>query len=318
MCCCFSFANCNDEWTEEQYDKYLSFVNSGVNNIYLKYDAEGGLKPYKVPVLLGGSTFSNKDINVTVAIDKDTIADLNFDHFRYREDLYYQELDEKYYKIPSLNTVIKKDSTVGYIDVSFNFMGLDMIDKHMLALTIDPASELPANPRKYYKKTLMNIVLFNDFSGKYSVAGDIFEIDNSGNQIGSLIKVEDRNAFVIDENSVFFYAGFTDEEAIDRGIYRVQAEFTKNTDISGTVNLFCDNPNIKFDSDTRKCNFIIEEEMDALLPYLKRIYTTVYLEYTYDDITNPDYILRYKFKGNMILERKLNTLKPEEDQYIFD
>ncbi|MGL5705823.1 MAG: DUF4973 domain-containing protein [Tannerellaceae bacterium] len=315
---CASLISCNDELKEEQYDKFLSFANSGVVDVYLKYESEGGHRNYKIPVLLSGSLLHDKDTRVDIEVANDTIADLNFDRYRYREDLFFKELDKKHYDFPTMSTVIKKGESTSLIDVNFNLADLDMIDKYILPLKISQTSDFPANPRKWYKRSLMNLILFNDYSGLYSVGGEIAEQDENGNNTGALIKVETRNSWVVDENTIFFYAGFAEEEAIDRAIYRIKATFHKVTPFSGTVELTCDNPDIRFVHEPIKCNFTIEEEMDALLPYLKRIYTTMYLDYSYNDITNPENQLRYRFNGSMVLERKLNILKPEEDQYIFD
>ena len=57
--------------------------------------------------------------------------------------------------------------------------------------------------------------------------------------------------------------------------------------------------------------------MDDLLPYLKHKYITIELSYSYDDVTSvPGTPISYEAKGTMIMERKINTQIPDEDQAI--
>ncbi len=80
---------CNKEWTDELYMKEVSFVKNGVVKVNAKYKSQGGGVTIKVPVVLSGSTGNPDDIEVTIELDKDTLADLNFDRFRLRSDLYF-------------------------------------------------------------------------------------------------------------------------------------------------------------------------------------------------------------------------------------
>lgn len=318
LTCLFLLGGCNDEWNDEQYEKYISFVHSGDNRVYLKYEAQGGNKTYHLPVQISGSQSNSSDVRVTIAVDPDTLVKYNFDNFRSREDLYFKELDAKHYALKSWSATIPAGSTKTSIDIDFSFLGLDNFDKHMLPLSIDASSELMPNPNKHYKKSLMQIILFNDYSGKYEVTAEMTEVNNDGHEVGDKIKVESRNSWVEDENTVFFYAGFTEEQAIDRKDYRVYAKFEKRNELSGIVELYTDNPDMELTWVPAECFFIIQEEMDELQPYLKRRYITMNVNYTYLDISNKNFPIRYKYAGTMILERVLNILMPEEDQYIFD
>ena len=190
---CFAlFCSCNDEWEGEQYEKYVSFVKCGVDNakVYFKYDALGGEKQYRIPVMVSGSSTNNRDVNVVIALDADTLDAYNYSRFQNRTDLYYQLLPEDKYNFPKMSGVIPKGADVGYVDVNFQFQGLDLKHEYILPLQITEASDLAPNPRKYYKKTLMNVVLFNDYSGTYNIAGDLFVLNSGGNKDGEAIMVE--------------------------------------------------------------------------------------------------------------------------------
>ena len=61
----------------------------------------------------------------------------------------------------------------------------------------------------------------------------------------------------------------------------------------------------------------IEETTDVDQPYLIHRYVTLNLEYEYDDTLEvPDYTVKYRAKGIMTMERKINTQIPDEDQAI--
>lgn len=318
--------SCNDEWTDEQYVNEISFVRSGVSKIYLKYDEAGGVKLFRIPIEVSGSTDNNKDVSVTIALDKDTLngktldpngnptEGLNFENFRYRKDLYYIELDQKYYTFKSMTGTIPSGSKIGYIDVDFNMKDLDMYDKHVLPLQVMTTSAYAPSTRKYYRKSLMQLILFNDYSGTYVNSGKLWDRDRpEGNQ--EPIVVAQRTAQVVNENTVFFYAGNIEEDGFKRKNFRVYMTFNDD----GTVSLESnDNPAIHFSQQAG--TYTVRKEIDAKKPYLERTYTTVTLKYEYDDITysetNP---FKYRYNGSMTLERVRNTTIPDEDQqYIFD
>src|SRR5690349_19398843 len=95
---------CNKEWKDELYKKEVSFVKSGVVKVNAMYKSQGGVVTIKVPVILSGSTGNPDDIQVTIELDKDTLADLNFDRFRLRSDLYFRELPKENYTFKSMTT----------------------------------------------------------------------------------------------------------------------------------------------------------------------------------------------------------------------
>ena len=86
------FSSCNDEWTEELYEHYVSFkapINSdGVSRINVRYKAN---EPsiYELPLVVSGSTNNQKNLTVKIAIDPDTLEVLNEARFSNRTDLYY-------------------------------------------------------------------------------------------------------------------------------------------------------------------------------------------------------------------------------------
>ena len=312
-----AFYACNDEWKDEQYAKYVAFVRSGYQDIYLNYNTEGGTVKYIIPLEVSGSNVNSRDVQVTIAIDPDTLAEMNKERYYNREDLFFRLLDPQYYSFKSMQTTIPAGKDVAYIEVDFKIGDLDLVEKYVLPLVITETSEYIPSPRRWYRRSLMRIVPFNDYSGTYSATGGT--ITESGSTTPT--SVDTREMRVVDHNTVFFYAGLTEEEARNRALYKVRAQFNPEGEASdkGTITLTADDEAIGFSFNPDSCNYTVQTRMDELQPYLQIKTITLFLNYTYDDVTNPNYTVTYKFNGSYVLERRRNTQIPEEDQqYIFD
>ena len=161
-------SSCNDEWEDEQYEHYVSFKapigaeDAGITPIYVRYKKDG-IVNYKLPVLVSGSTMNDKELNVHVAVDPDTLKILNRERFQNREDYYYKEMENQFFSIPE-TVNIKPGENVGLMNIDFNLTDIDMVHKWVLPLTIlrDPSSKYAIHPRKHYKKALLRVIPFND------------------------------------------------------------------------------------------------------------------------------------------------------------
>jgi hypothetical protein len=301
---------CNDEWKDELYKQMVSFGKNGVADFYVKYRPDGK-STYQVPVIVSGTTMNKQHLSVNVALDVDTLTDLNFERFRYREDLYFKLLDEKYYKLPMEQVSIPEGSNTGLLNIDFTLGGINMSEKYILPLTIAEGDGYQVNYRKHYRKALLNIIPFNDYSGSYSAsAGLIYQRDKDEND-QTPMTMDTRTAFVVDENTIFFYAGVTEEELEQRQLYKINAHF------GADETLTLDAPNadrigFKFISG----DYVVTEEMDALQPYLKHRYIKLNMEYEYNELITDDLYIPYRFKGSLTMERKINTTIPDEDQAI--
>lgn len=300
---------CKKEWTSELYVQDVAFAKSGVVSVYAKYKDQGGSLTVKVPVVLSGTTGNGEDIQVTIAIDRDTLENLNFDRFRLREDLYFQELPEANYSFQSMTTTIPKGSIQGYFDLELKLDGLDLINKYILPIKIVSTSKNNVSTRRWFAKSLMQIIPFNDFSNKYSNAGLIWNRDLPQNGQTAL-SIPSRTSWVVDERSVFFFAGNIDEAAYDRAKYKIIARFNEDS----TVTLSAPDPSINFSQQSGR--YTMSKRMDEVQPYLEKTYITMNLEYWYSDITNPAFPINYRFTGPLTLERVRNIQIPEEDQQV--
>ena len=118
-----------------------------------------------------------------------------------------------------------------------------------------------------------------------------------------------------DENSIFFYAGVTDETDINRAKYKIIATFKED----GRLEVRQEDPanEIGFALLDSNPTYEVREEPDATLPYLTHYYVTMNLKYSYDDVTSMEnQKIRYNVEGTMTMERKINEQIPDEDQAI--
>lgn len=305
---------CNKDMVTEQYQQYISFKapldDNGVTPIYVRYNANG-LVNYQLPVLVSGSTTNDKNILVHVGVDADTLTAFNNLNFQNRTDLYYQQLTSQYFSMPDTVT-IPRGSNSSTMNVSFSLANIDLVNKWILPLTIESSNDYTPNPRRNYSKALLRVIPFNAYSGQYSGTG--LKIYLKGEENGAAIVENTIQSYVVDDNTVFFYAGTVTEDKGDRKYYKINAYFDSTT---RQVTLSSDNPSMNLIVN-KTLNFSVEDVPDATLPYLVHRYVTINnIDYNYTDYTSvANASISYTVRGSLIMERKINTQIPDEDQAI--
>jgi hypothetical protein len=308
----FVFGACNNEWEDEQFEHYVSFkapmnTNVGSTTIYIRYNP-GGKVTYKLPLIVSGSTTHTTDLDVHVGLDTDTLDNINKEHYNVRTDLYYRVLRDDQYQFDEV-TRIPAGVDVALLDLNFTLGNIDMVDKWVLPLQImkSPSYNYVANPRKNYSKAILKIIPFNDYSGSYSSSNIQIYVNGL---TSTPMNVVTRTCYVVDEKTVFFYAGIQEEDLLERGCYKIFARFNEDN----TLTMWADDPNINFQV-TGECSYSTSENYDATLPYLLHRYVTMKMSYYYEDYTSvPGTRISFSASGTMITERKINTQIPDEDQ----
>lgn len=306
--------SCNKEWTEEQFEHYISFKaplnREGVNNIYIRYKGDASTI-YKQPLIVSGSTTNMKNFDVKIEVNPDTLDVLNFERFQNRTDFYYKMLNNNWFSFaPTVS--FKSGENTALINIEFNLKDIDMVDKWILPLNIvKNDNNYAPNMRKHYSKALLRINPFNNYSGTYS--GTALKTTMAGYENETPIVKSEIKSYVVDENTIFFYAGNIDEERQDRKKYKIYAHFTS----TGGVTFTSDNSLNGF-TVNRDASYTISEQMDAVRPYLLHRYITINnIDYEFTDYTMvPNFKIKYKVSGSLTLERQLNTQIPDEDQSI--
>ncbi len=316
-------SSCNNEWEEEQFEHYISLkapVNDkGYTQINVRY-REGGIGRYQLPVIVSGSTMSENDIAVRIKEDPDTLKAFNIARFSINnQGLFYEQLEESKYEFPE-TTVIKAGECVGLLNINFKMKDLDMAQKWILPLTVVEDNGYQPNMRKNYRKALLRLIPFNDYSGKYSTTTmQTFLCDEQGETSGSPIVVNNRNAYVVDDESVFFYAGAMSEDLPydQRKLYVVKIRFNADNTLSLDAPYKKEiNFRVEDDAALTYSTFVIK---DDTRPYIERRYVQIQLTYYFSDITSAEAEqkkIHYKVTGTMLLERKINTQIPDEDQQV--
>ena len=332
-------AACNDDWTEEQYAQYVSFKapldtdgNSvGVTTVYVPFTrynddntpkyGEEGLSSYQLPLIVSGSTHNEKDLTVHVA-PSDTLPTLNMERFSTREELWYKDMSQ-FATYPE-TVSIPKGQDISLLDIRFDFRNLDMVDRYVLPITVvdeDGAYGYLRNPRKNYATAMLRILPYTDYSGQYQATNVKFYIVSGGvvdNEPGAMNTID---TYVVDHNTIFFYAGTFNEQSLLRKYFKVYARFTPYEEGGrrGTVTMWCENDDVKF-VQNKPATFTILEQDDEVQTYIMRRTVIVNdIDYTFDDyMSAPGSPITYTVQGNMAMERRLNTQMPEEDQIIFN
>ncbi len=321
-------AACNNEWEDEQYEQYVSFKapipsgGEGVTDIYVRY-REDGKVTYQLPVIVSGSTINSQDRDVHIIVDKDTLRTLNIERFSLtRPELWYEALEEDKYEFPEA-VYIPSGSCVGLLDIDFTLKDIDMVDKWVLPLSIvdDPSYGYQSHPRKNYAKALLRVIPFNDYSGSYTASTmKVFLYNEDGTVDKNALTETNRTGFVVDDNTVFFYAGLIGED-LDKEIrrkYKLNVTFKEDE----TLDIVPDDPNneMKFEL-IGTPSYSVTEIFDATRPYLLHRYVQIMFEYDFQDFTyggsGTEVIpIKYKVEGSMTLQRNINTQIPDEDQQI--
>lgn len=331
-----SAASCNDEWTEEQYTQYVSFkaplntsgTSVGVTTVYVPYtrsNADGtplygqeGMSHYMLPMLISGSTDNARDVVAHVA-HSDTLDILNVARFSTRTELFYKDMSE-FASYPSTLS-IPKGQNLELLPIKLDFRNIDLTDRYVLPIKVvdNAADGCIRNPRKNYATAMLRILPYTDFSGIFQAANLKFYLVSGGvvdDEPGAMSTVQ---TYVVDQNTVFFYAGSFDETSQLRKNFKVFARFTPLNESKGTVELFVENEKMNF-VQNGLANYTIIEQPDEVQTYIMRRTLIISdISYNFDDyLSAPGSVVTYKVEGNMTMERKLNTQMPVEDQILFD
>lgn len=306
--------SCNNDWEGEQYFQYASIKapmsDGNVTRIRLKYRKDS-ISTYKLPIIISGSTINQNDLDIHIGLDPDTLATYNKEHYSDRTDLYYQQIQPEHYTIPDSVVHISAGECSGLMDINFNFKNLDLSNNWVLPLIVkdDPSYGYQSHPRKNYNNALLWITPFNNYSGTYGTTALSIYTENSDVPV----VVNTREAYVVDEKTIFFYAGAVKENRKDRKKLKIFATFKAQTDSTGVVQLTAENPELKL-SVSEEPTYEIVKMMDTTRPNLLRRTVIIRLKYTFEDPYEvPGYIMKYHVSGSMSMQRNINTSIPDEE-----
>lgn len=312
-------SSCNNEWEDEQYESYISFkapvnADTGVTDVYVRYKEDGKVT-YRLPVIVSGSNTNQKDMDVHVTVDLDTLETLNRERFSTREELWYEALEKNKFEFPEV-VHVPAGSNVALLDIDFKLNDLNMVNKWVLPLTIvdNSSYNYQSHPRKNYAKALLKIIPFNDYSGSYSTTTmEVYIKNQDGSFDKKPLTTNTRTAYVVDNNTIFFYAGLMGEELDQRETYKICMRFDEE---NMTVDITAPHKEEIYFKNNVIPTYSIAEIMDTTRPYLMHRYVSFTIDYDFADVTSAPEPIYYKVQGTMMLERNFNTQIPDEDQQI--
>lgn len=312
-------SSCNNEWEAEQYVPYISFkapvnVDTGVTAIYVRYKEDGKVT-YRLPIIVSGSNTNQKDMDIHVAVDLDTLETLNRERFSTRKELWYEALKENKFEFPEI-VHIPAGSNVALLDIDFKLNDLNMVNKWVLPLTIvdNISYGYQSHPRKNYAKALLKVIPFNDYSGSYSTTTmEVYIKNQDGSFDKKPLTTNTRTAYVVDNNTIFFYVGLMGEELEQRETYKIYMHFDEE---NMTVDITAPHKEEIYFKNNVIPNYSVAEIMDSTRPYLMHRYVSFTIDYDFADVTSAPEPIYYKVQGTMMLERNFNKQIPDEDQQI--
>ena len=312
-------SSCNNEWEDEQYESYISFkapvnADTGVTDVYVRYKEDGKVT-YRLPVIVSGSNTNQKDMDVHVTVDLDTLETLNRERFSTREELWYEALEKNKFEFPEV-VHVPAGSNVALLGIDFKLNDLNMVNKWVLPLTIvdNSSYNYQSHPRKNYAKALLKIIPFNDYSGSYSTTTmEVYIKNQDGSFDKKPLTTNTRTAYVVDNNTIFFYAGLMGEELDQRETYKICMRFDEE---NMTVDITAPHKEEIYFKNNVIPTYSIAEIMDTTRPYLMHRYVSFTIDYDFADVTSAPEPIYYKVQGTMMLERNFNTQIPDEDQQI--
>ena len=105
------------------------------------------------------------------------------------------------------------------LNIDFDLRGINMTDKWVLPLTIvdDASYNYQGHPRKNYAKALLRVIPFNDYSGSYSTSTmEVYIRNANGSTDNKPMVTNNRYSILVDNNTIFFYAGLMSEDLSKR------------------------------------------------------------------------------------------------------
>lgn len=285
--------SCNDELNDELFDKYVYFTKNGWQDYNVDV-TETGIVEVPFSIAVNGTSANDRDVNVLLALDSDTLVGYNFDKYKFQTDLYYSEFPAHCYTFESENVVIPSGSEYAKAKLTIDMNKIeDIYADYVLPLAIKEVSVYTiAKPK--YSKLLMRLLFRNDFSGTYSGDGKVMDVTNESKEL----RVGNKTLYAMAAKKCYFFAGHKDRNSVDRADYVV----TATVNPTGDVTLEATNPALNFTQERAEIEWTRKPHTTD--PRFEIVTTELNVQYTFKDLTSEDNtIMRYK--GSMVVSRNI-------------
>lgn len=298
--------SCDSNIPDEQFVKKVSLTKNGMQKYNIDFTDEGTLN-LDIPVLVSGTSKNDQDIEVTVALDPDTLADYNFERYRNNEALYYQLPSENMYFFPKGATAtIPAGMDYNTIPLTIDLRNFDLYNNYILPLQITNVSTYGI-AQSNYSKLLINLNINNFISGSYTVSGSVWEASMPDQKLA----ISANSLFTLGANKCYLYMGDIAEENNNRTLYTMTIEVDKtvyedrvDNSTSARIRKYTNITLGSKNTDKELCsegNAWVEQER-ADDPYdnkLENLVTRIYMKYSYIDLNDPTYPVKKFFEGTL-------------------
>lgn len=303
------FVACNNGLPDEMFEKKVIINQNGFLDYELDYTSSETSDTI-ISVAVSGTSKLKKDVIVNMQIDKDTLDNYNWERFRNQEILYYDLLPENCYEFNGKNVVIKSGTEYTDIPITFHLEKIDKNKQFVLPISIANSSDYKIGESKY-STVLMRIKLTNQYSGTYNLSATLKE---SGSDETLEVRMN-RELSVMDDNTCYLYAGNIAENRIDRELYKINITVKADSSITfSALNpdmiLNADQPVLDLENPKNRVSRIITQDVTNKQKQL--IITTFFVNYSYTDLTTPDYPIDVRVDG-MLTRTKIKYVKPTNE-----
>lgn len=212
----------------EQYFKQIYIV--GALDIVKTFNVPYGSTPQEayISIATGGSQNIDKDVTVKVT-HSDEMIDWYNNKYMIDAPVKYQKLDEQYYSIPSLTTVIKAGHVYERLPFFVQTEGLSCDSLYALTFKIESVSDYQMNKRDTV--LILNLNFVNNYSDIYQMTAIKYLLDAEGNETAPTAINIQRNLKAVDENSV----RFINEAIAEPGMTQDRVTYFNNIDNNAVV-----------------------------------------------------------------------------------
>lgn len=189
-----------DPLEKEQYQKevYLVGAAQDIQDKEVSYAGDGSLY---ISAAIGGTTFSDKDVQVTIGLASEEKMDLyNYKNLS-ADDVKYQSLPTEWYNFPSWTGTIKAGEVYCRIPLTINTEKV-----HADSLYVIPLRVVSTSAYSVVQKDTVLLVhpkMVNDYSGSYTFEGTTWQLKD-GEKINSTASATTtiRNATALNASTI--------------------------------------------------------------------------------------------------------------------
>lgn len=303
----FVVISCDNNIPDEQFVKRVALTKNGLQKYGILFTDEGKIT-LNFPVSVNGTSKNSNNVEVTIAVDPDTLKAYNFDRYRNNTQLYYKLPTENMYSFPKGEKVtIPAGTDYSIITLDIDLRNFDLYNNYILPLKISNTSVYDIAEGKY-SKLLIEFDINNFISGSYTVSGNVWEEKWPDQKLS----VTSTALYTLDDSTCYLYMGNIEEDNDDRSEYTMTIEVNKevyedylNVSTNAMVRKYTD---IKIDSKntdkelTLLNNEAWVEQEESNDPYDNKVInliTRIRLKYSYMDLIDPLYPVKKIFEGTL-------------------